>query len=282
MELTGSTILITGGARGIGLATARALSARGAQVAIGDLDGDAAAEAIGTDGLGLELDVTNPESFAHWVAEAEEQLGAIDVLINNAGVMPIGPFAAESHATARMMMAVNVLGPITGMKLVLPAMLARRRGHIVNIASIAGREPAPGGTTYCASKAAVVMLTESARVEYADSGVDFTCVMPSFTATELIAGTQGTRFIPTVSPEDVAAAITDVVAQAHPQPDLFVPAMVGWASAFSRLAGRRVRDRIAHQLGADRTFLDVDTDARAAYHERVAAPTELSASGQDG
>ncbi len=230
MNLHGATILITGGARGIGLATARALSARGAQVAVGDLDGDAAAEAIGADGLGLELDVRDPDSFAHCVAAAEEQLGTIDVLINNAGVMPIGPFTAESHATAQQMMAVNVLGPITGMKLVLPAMLARRRGHIVNIASIAGREPAPGGTTYCASKAAVVMLTESARVEYADSGIDFTCVMPSFTATELIAGTQGTRFIPTVSPEDVAAAITD---------------------------------------------------ARAAYHERVAAPTELSASGQD-
>jgi NAD(P)-dependent dehydrogenase (short-subunit alcohol dehydrogenase family) len=280
MHLGGSTIAITGGARGIGLATARALSARGARVAIGDLDGDGAAAAIGSDGLGLELDVTDPDAFARFVAEAEAQLGPIDVLVNNAGVMPIGPFVAETHATARRILEVNVLGPITGMKLVLPGMLARGRGHIVNVASIAGREPAPGASTYCASKAAVVMLTESARAEYAGAGIAFTCVMPSFTATELIAGTQGMRFVPTVSPADVGAAIAAVVAQDQPQPDLFVPAVVGWASRLNRLVGRRVRDRIAHQLGADRTFLDVDTDARAEYHERIAAPAEVSASAQ--
>ena len=161
-----------------------------------------------------------------------------------------------------------MLGCITGMKLALASMLERRSGHIVNVASIAGKAPAPGGATYCASKAAIVMLTETARVEYAGRGVAFTCVMPSFTATELIAGTSGTRFVPTVAPDDVAVAIAQAVEQ--PRDDVYVPRSVGQIVRVNQL-GRRVRDALARRLGADRTFLDIDQSARAAYDDRIGA-----------
>jgi short-subunit dehydrogenase len=111
------------------------------------------------------------------------------------------------------------------------------------------------------------MLTEAARVEYAGSGVSFTCVMPSFTATELIAGTRGTRFVATVSPEDVAVAIADAIEA--PRADVYVPRSVGHIARLNALAGRRVRDGIARRLGADRTFLDVDHGARGDYEQRI-------------
>ena len=268
-------VAITGGARGIGLATARALRAAGARVAIGDIDAGALAQArqeLGPDAYAGELDVTDAASFERFAAAVEEALGPIGVLVNNAGIMPIGPFLEESEATARRILEVNVLGCLNGMKTVLPGMLERRDGHVVNIASVAGKAPVPGGATYAATKAAVISLTETARVEFAGRGVDFTCVMPSFTATELIAGTKGTRFVKTVEPDDVARAIAKAIAK--PRADVYVPASVGVILRTQPLVGRRLRDVVNNALGAYRTFLDVDRQARAAYEARVAPLAE--------
>jgi NAD(P)-dependent dehydrogenase (short-subunit alcohol dehydrogenase family) len=270
--LTGRVVVITGGARGIGLATAKALHARGASVAIGDLDAQtvaAAASEIGSDVLGGVLDVTDRGSFEQFVALVERELGPLDVLINNAGIMPLGRFHEESDAAARKLLDVNVLGCMTGMKIALAGMVDRGRGHIVNIASAAGKSPPPGGVSYAATKAAVVMLTEGARVEYAGTGIQFTCVMPSFTATELIAGTKGTKFVPTIQPEDVGEAVARAVAA--PRPDVYVPRSIGPMVRLQQLTGRRVRDAMSRALGADRTFLDVDQAARASYDGRIAA-----------
>jgi NAD(P)-dependent dehydrogenase (short-subunit alcohol dehydrogenase family) len=269
-------VAITGAARGIGLATARALRAEGAKVAIGDIDSDKAIEAassLGADVLSSSLDVTDLGSFSDFLALAERELGPLDVMINNAGIMPIGPFLSESHATAERVFDINVLGVMTGMKLALPGMLARGRGQIVNVASIAGKSPVPGGASYAASKAAIVSLTETARVEFAKQGVDFTCVMPSFTSTELILGTKGTRLVPTVTPEAVAAAIAAAVQR--PVPDVFVPKMLGPIVWSQPLTGRRWRDFVNHLLRADRTFLEVDQGARAVYDARI-KPTQES------
>jgi short-subunit dehydrogenase len=156
---------------------------------------------------------------------------------------------------------------MNGMKLALPGMLARRSGHIVNVASAAGKSPVPGGVSYCATKAAIVMLTEGARVEYADTGLHFTCVMPSFTATELIAGTKGTKFVSTVTPEAVADAIVGAIERQ--KLDAYVPGSVGPLLRVQQLTGRRLRDSLNHRLGADRTFLEIDQAARAAYDKRI-------------
>jgi NAD(P)-dependent dehydrogenase (short-subunit alcohol dehydrogenase family) len=280
VDITGKVVAITGGARGIGLATATVLHAAGARVAIGDIDGEQAvgsAQAIGPDVLAGSLDVTDVESFVDFLALVEREVGPLDVLINNAGIMPIGPFLSEASATAERVFAINVLGVMTGMKLALPGMLQRRRGHIVNISSVAGRSPVPGGASYAASKAAIVSLTESARVEFAGQGIDFTCVMPSFTATELIAGTKGTKFVPTVKPEDVANAIVKAIGA--PAYDVFVPSSVGAIIKLQPLLGRKLRDAINRALGADRTFLEVDQAARAAYDARIKPPA--AADGRD-
>jgi NAD(P)-dependent dehydrogenase (short-subunit alcohol dehydrogenase family) len=268
-SLRGRRIAITGAGRGIGLATAKALYRHGATIAIGDLDVESAAAAASLVGPGTEaypVDVSDYESFAafHKQASAEAPL---DVLINNAGIMPIGHFLAQSADKHRRAVEINVMGCINGMHLALPAMVERGRGHIINVASSAGKTPVPGGLTYCGTKAAVIALTETARVEYADTGVQFTCVMPSFTNTELIAGTSGLRFIPNVQPDDVAQAIVSAVA--HPTADVFVPKIVGPILRAQPLIGRRLRDIINLQLGAYTAFLDFDQNARADYQHRI-------------
>lgn len=278
-------VAITGAARGIGLATARALHAAGAHVALGDIDeagARAAAGALGPRALGLRVDVTDPASFAAFVEATERELGPVDVLHNNAGIMHIGPFLDESPETAARQLLINVLGCLNGMKAVLPGMLARGRGHVINTSSVAGRSPVPGGLTYAASKAAVVSATETARVEYAGRGLHFTCLMPSFTNTELVAGTSGTRFVKNVEPEDVAAAVVAVIAR--PRPDVYVPSSLGPVLKATPLLGRRLRDTVNRALKADRVFLDVDHVARAGYEHRIgAAPAqaELPAAGPD-
>src|SRR5438270_10629525 len=137
-SLAGETVAITGGGRGIGRATAAALIAHGARVAIGDIDADLArstAAELGSGTIGVALDVTDRESFRAFLDEVEDRLGPLDVLINNAGIMPIGPFVEESDATAQRMVDINVHGVIIGSKLALERFLPRRRGHIVQLAS---------------------------------------------------------------------------------------------------------------------------------------------------
>jgi NAD(P)-dependent dehydrogenase (short-subunit alcohol dehydrogenase family) len=258
-------VAITGGARGIGLATAQALHAQGARD-----EAIRAAQALGSDVLSARLDVTDQGSFRDFLALVERELGPLDVLVNNAGIMHIGPMLEEPDQSARRIVEINVLGVMTGMKLALPGMIKRGHGHIINIASIAGKSPVPGGASYAASKAAVVSLTETARVEFRGKGIDFTCVMPSFTQTELIAGTKGTRFVATIKPEDVGAAIAAAVAE--PRYDVYVPKSVGGIVKLNALLGRRIRDAMARALRADRTFLDFDHGQRAAYERRISEP----------
>ncbi|WP_183095769.1 SDR family oxidoreductase [Nocardioides stalactiti] len=275
-NLDGVRIVVTGAARGIGLATAKELHARGATVVLGDLDAGqakAAAATVGPRASGHAVDVADHDSFARFLAAARAD-GDLDGLVNNAGIMPIGRFVEQDPAAYRKAVEVNLLGCLHGMHLVLPGMLARGRGHVVNVASTAGKAPIPGGMAYCATKAAVVALTETARVEHAGTGVEFTCVMPNFTNTELIAGTSATKLIPVVEPEDVARAIADTFV--HPRKDVFVPRIVGPILRTQPLLGRGIRDLVNRRLGAYDAFLSVDPAARASYDDRITAPKEAS------
>ena len=211
--LAGQTVAITGGARGIGRVTAQALLRQGVRVAIGDVDLPAAqqtaAELSDRSAVGLPLDVTERASFAEFLDTAEAQLGPVDVLINNAGIMPIGPFLDEDDATARRILDINVLGVILGMKLALPRMTARGRGHVVNIASQAGKYGFPGGATYCASKAAVINLSRAVRKELRGSGVEISLISPVAVNTELGLGLSEPRQrqFRKIEPQQVADAI---------------------------------------------------------------------------
>lgn len=160
-------VLITGGARGIGAATAKLLAARGARVWIGDVDEDTCLQTAAELGVcGGWLDVTNPASWRDMLARIEASEGPLDVLVNNAGVMPLGAFEAETEQVRDLILDVNVRGVLNGMQAVLPGMARRGRGHVVNVASMAGMIPVPGMLTYNASKFAALGASLSARREY--------------------------------------------------------------------------------------------------------------------
>src|SRR5687768_5103699 len=164
--LSGQVAAITGAARGIGRATAEAFIRQGMKVAIGDLDVDEArrtAEELGQGTIALELNVTEKESVERFLDETERQLGPVDVLVNNAGIMQLGRFWEEDDATAQRMIDINLHGVIWGSKSALRRMIPRGRGAIVNIASQAGLYGAPGGATYSATKHGVVGLSEAIR-----------------------------------------------------------------------------------------------------------------------
>lgn len=269
-SLGGKRIAITGAGRGIGRATAEELHRRGALVAIGDIDADAAkdaATAIGSDVSAHHVDVTDSESIASFLADAKQAMGGLDVLVNNAGVMPIGHFLDIDEATVRRATEINLLGPTLGMRAALPDMIAQGHGHIVNVASVAGKAAVPGGLYYCSHKAGVIALTEGARLEFGSRGVDFTCVMPSFTNTDLIAGTKGTKFLKNVEPEDVAKGIAEAIEHKHK--DVYLPKSLRQITFTQTLTGRRLRDFLNRRLGAYDTFLDIDQAGRAAYNDRI-------------
>jgi NADP-dependent 3-hydroxy acid dehydrogenase YdfG len=270
-SLTGKVIAITGGARGIGKATAVALTRRGARVAIGDLDRELAertAAELGGETLALELDVTRRDSFAGFLDQVEERLGSLDVLINNAGIMPLGRFWEEDDLTARRMVDINVHGVMHGMKLAIPRMRRRGAGHIVNIASAAGKGGFPGGATYCGTKHFVVGVSEAVRAELRDTEIELSVVMPVVVNTELGAGLVETRAVKKVQPEDVAEAI--VGALERPKFDVWVPRETGAISKAMQLLPRRGREAVARLLKADKVLAEPDTTVRAAYEERAA------------
>jgi NADP-dependent 3-hydroxy acid dehydrogenase YdfG len=270
-SIRGRVVAITGGARGIGKATAKALAAEGATVAIGDLDTELAeqtASELGGDSIGLELDVTKRDSFGDFLAQVEERLGPLDVLINNAGIMPLGRFWEEDDATAHRMVDINVHGVIYGAKLALPGMIRRNSGHVVNIASMAGKAGFPGGATYCATKHAVVGLSEAVRAELHDTEVEVSVVMPAVVNTELGSGLVESRGVKVSEPEDVAAEI--VSALKFPKFDVYVPRSAGAIRYALNLLPRGGREGVARFMKADQILADADAQERAGYEARAA------------
>ncbi len=271
--LTGQVAAITGGARGIGRETARTMLAEGMRVAIGDID-LAAVQATAAE-LGpperiraYALNVTDKRSFAAFLDEAERDLGPLDVLVNNAGIMQLGSFLEEDDATTQRQIDINVNGVLHGMKLVLPRFVARHRGHLVNIASSAGKGGFPGGATYCGTKHFVVGVSEAVRGELRGTPIEVSCVMPVVVKTELAAGLQETRGIRHITTQDVADAIVDALKV--PRFDVYVPRNVAAISAVMGLMPRRGRDAISRVLKADKVLSQRDDAARRAYELRAA------------
>jgi NADP-dependent 3-hydroxy acid dehydrogenase YdfG len=269
-SLAGQVVAITGGARGIGRATAAALIAQGARVAIGDIEAPLAeqtAQELGSGTVGLPLDVTDRGSFATFLDEVERQLGPLDVLINNAGIMPIGSFIEESDATAKRMVDINLNGVIFGSKLALERFLPRNRGHLVQIASAAGKAGFPGGATYCATKHAVVGLSEAIRAELHGTNIEVSVVMPVVVNTELGSGLPTTRGFKAVEPEDVANAIVDALQ--FGRYEVFVPKSVGGMFRVNALMPRRATEAIGRFMKGDQVLSNPDHVARAAYEQRM-------------
>jgi NADP-dependent 3-hydroxy acid dehydrogenase YdfG len=270
--LAGQTAAITGAARGIGRATASALMRQGVRVAIGDVDLDAAsrtASELGGSAVALELDVTDRDSFTAFLDATEEQLGPLDVLVNNAGIMQIGRFLDEDDLTARRMVDINLHGVILGTKLALERMIARDRGHVVNVSSQAGKFGAPGGATYSATKHAVVGLTEAVRGELRLMGahVDVSYVMPFVVNTELGSGLGQARGMQNLEPSDVADAIVEALQLGIV--DVWVPKSAKRNFVFGNLLPRRLAEGVARAMKADRVLAGADGDIRRGYELRA-------------
>lgn len=271
-------VAITGGARGIGATTARMFAERGYRVAIGDIDealvAKTAAEIVertGTAVIGLALDVTDLDSFATFLDVAESELGGLDVLVNNAGVMPTGGFLDESLEIADRQFAINVRGVLIGSKLAGRRFTDRGHGHLVNIASMAGLAGAPGVATYCATKHAVVGLGSSLHQELAAQGVLVSTICPSFVNTELISGLAPnwlTRRLGFVEPEDVANAIVTAVVKGKGGQRV-VPGRAGVIGRLLFPLPEDLRNTIGRLFGMHDVVLGADAAERAAYLRRA-------------
>jgi NAD(P)-dependent dehydrogenase (short-subunit alcohol dehydrogenase family) len=270
LNLSGKVVAITGGARGIGKATATALVRRGCRVAIGDLDlalAEETAAGLGGGTVALPLDVTDRGSFTAFLDAAERELGPVDVLVNNAGIMPVTPLVEETDDSIKRQLDINVYGVIVGTQLAIERLRPRGHGHIVNLASQAGKGGFPGIATYSGTKHAVVGISEAVRQELRGSGVEVACVMPTVVNTELTAGV-GQRLIRPVEAEDVANEIVDALEV--PRFDVWVPRANGVLFKVVANLPRGMREGLGRLMKVDKLMTEVDHGARRGYEERAA------------
>ncbi len=269
-NLAGRVVAITGGARGIGEATARAFVGAGAKVVIGDLDEDLARRTAARIGcVATHVDVADDASVEKFLDTVEDQVGPLDVLVNNAGIMPVTSVLDESADSVRRQLAVNVAGVIYGTQHAARRMAARRRGHIVNVASAAGRMGFGGVATYSASKFAVVGFTEAVALELRLSGVGFTCVLPGVVNTELTSGLSDHWLLRSCEPEKVAAAVVSGVQRGRRM--VYVPAQLRAVSWAYGLLPSTAQTRLMATMGADHQMLEADSGARSGYEHRIEA-----------
>ncbi|MFD6065683.1 MULTISPECIES: SDR family oxidoreductase [Amycolatopsis] len=266
LDLDGAHVAITGAGQGIGRATAERMAALGARVSIGDLDLEAAERtAADVGGTAHLLDVADPASFATFLGDAEQANGPLAVLVNNAGIMPNGGFLDLSAALNRATMEVNVFGVVHGMRLALPGMLERGRGHIVNVASLAGKFPVKGLAIYNASKFAVVGLTAATRLEYAPHGVSVSAVLPSAVDTALASGLD-MRPIPKVKPGRIADAV--VASVRTRAAEIAVPGYVGALATLAAVTPEPALNAVRRLVRDDRA-LRPDSPERDGYRARL-------------
>ena len=279
-DLDARVVAVTGGARGIGRAIAAELTRAGARVGIGDMDlaaAEATAAELGERAEAFELDVTDRDSVDRFVDDVEDRLGPLDVMVNNAGILLVGPFLEEDDAATARQLAVNVMGVVHGMRAALPRMRERGRGHVVNVASSASWVAPPGEVTYSATKHAVLALTDGVREELYGSGVHLTGVFPGLVATELAKGTKPPRITKWISPEQVGAAVADAIRK--PRPDVFVTRDLGPLARMLRALPFRPRHRLLVALDIGRVTETTSPSERADYMKRIGLDPRAAGQG---
>jgi len=224
LAITGQVAVVTGAARGIGFAIAQALGQCGARVAIADLDGMAASIAagqlreLGIEAIGVAVDVADESQVLAMVDTVEEALGGVDILVNNAGIVSTGPLLDVSAAEWNRVMAIDLTSVFFCAKAVLPGMMARRAGRIINIASVAGKRGGGllGNSCYAAAKGGVIALTKGLAREAGPFNITANAITPALTDTEMtraLAPEARARVLADMplgragSPRDIAAAV---------------------------------------------------------------------------
>jgi short-subunit dehydrogenase len=217
------TAIVTGASRGIGVYIARALAEEGANLSLGARSAveleqvRAEMEALGVTAIATVCDVADREDRARLIERTEAELGPIDILVNNAGIERVRRFETATDSDFTDTLAINLEAPILLTRAVVPGMLARERGHVVNIASGAGKVGVAYGTSYCASKHGLVGFTHALRAEYERSPVGFSVVCPGFvTDTGMYdrwerRGVHAPRIAGSSKPEKVASVTIDCI-----------------------------------------------------------------------
>lgn len=257
--------------RASGLAPAAAFRTAGYTVATGDLGGEpATATAAHLGAHGYPLDITDQTSAVDFLAEVDRAHGPLDVLVDNAGIMPTGRFLDEDDTMTDRINDINIKGVQNGSKLAAKRFAARGHGHIVNIASLAGVTPYPGLATYCGTKHFVLGFTDSLYSELKDTGVGVSSVLPAIVRTELSAGAKTPAWLEgmtTVDPEEVALGVVKAVRTGKPR--VVVPNRTGGMLKTMGLLSVPARLRMAHLFKLDVTFLEADPATREKYHRRI-------------
>ncbi|HET7689154.1 MAG TPA: SDR family NAD(P)-dependent oxidoreductase [Nocardioidaceae bacterium] len=271
-------IAITGGAQGIGAATAREFAEKGHSVAIGDIDAELAlktaaliAADTGATVVGLPLDVTDSAAFAAFLDEAAVELGGLDVLVNNAGIMPTGRFLDETEGVSDRQIDINLRAVVVGSKVAGRRFVEQGHGQIVNVASIVGLASAPGIAVYSATKFAVVGLGQALYPELGEQGVTVTTICPAYVNTQLIAGVEQpwiVRKLGLVEPEDVSSAIVRCV-EKNQGGQHIVPTRAAAILQPMRMLPEGVRNAASKLLGLNHVAIDTDESKRQAYRDRT-------------
>lgn len=234
MKVAGARVLLTGASRGIGAATAQELARRGASLAIVARSVKALASVaeecrdLGADVQVIVADMSREAEVRAMVATADKGLGGIDVLVNNAGLGLTDPVSELDPADLRYVFEVNVMAPHVATVAVLPGMLSRRQGRIINVGSVASHVSTPNLGGYSATKFALKALTDALRMELQGTGVGATLICPGPIATEFVVNSRGEVHgrMPTrpigAPPRDVAKAICKAIT--HGSAELFIPA----------------------------------------------------------
>jgi short-subunit dehydrogenase len=256
VKLDGARVLLTGGSRGIGPFIARALLARGVRVTLAARSADdleAVRHSLGSDRVAMVAgDVTNEEDRVAMVADAEAAFGPTDVLVNNAGIEMILPFPEYTEEDIHAMVATNLDAPIQLCRLVVPGMLARGRGHIVNVASLAGKAATPYNTVYAATKHGLIGFTYSLRAELHGTGVSASAVCPAFVseagfATAYAEPNVGRGLGTETNPRRVARAVVRAIER--DKPDVVVAGALPQIADVSLAISPRLTTFLARRLG---------------------------------
>lgn len=275
-------VVVTGAARGIGRATCEDLAARGASLAMIDVADEVEARAAALpNARGYQLDVADRAAYERALDQIEHEVGPPEVLVNNAGIMALCAFKDLDPEVARRVVEVNLFGALHGMQLVIPGMIARGGGHVINVSSAAAKWGIPGENVYVASKWALDGLGEVVGRELRPYGIRLTTVyMGPVAETDLSLGMKETRRVRFSQPAEVGEAIAGAID--HPRSEVWVPSQLGWMVKATQVMPRPLRETLQRLAGVTRIATDIDRALRDPYERRVFDAELPAANAPDG
>jgi NADP-dependent 3-hydroxy acid dehydrogenase YdfG len=258
--------VVTGAARGIGKQIATDLVGDGYRVVLADLvleQTQATADELGDAASAIQLDVTDHAATVAAIGQIEFTLGPIAVWVNNAGIMPTGRVLGQEPALANKIIDVNLRGTYGAISAILPVMIGRRSGTIVNIASATGIKPLAGLAVYSSTKAAIIAYSDALRRELRGTGVRICVIAPNLARTPMSAGIKAPRVSGSVSAEQVSATVLGAIGSGR-----FLSTVPRWLKPvvrLNKLMPIRLQDWLDDRIRMDRIGLTGDPAARAAY-----------------